>query len=82
MITNPDNRKIIKNYCGKRKVFPIQSESFSMGKLQFQSKRNSYSYVILLKERSDEDQREWSSQKERRENDLVSGAEEGRDKLR
>ena len=45
-----------------------------MGKKNFN--KNSNSYVILKKEPS------WSSYKERRENDLASGAEEGRDKLR
>ena len=45
-----------------------------LGKKNFN--KNSNSYVILKKEPS------WSSYKERRENDLASGAEEGRDKLR
>ena len=43
---NPDNRKIIKNKCGKRKVFP--SIGICEGKLQFQAKI-SYSYIILKK---------------------------------
>ena len=46
-----------------------------MGK-NFNFKQISNSYVITKTKPS------WSSYKERRENDLASGAEEGRDKLR
>ena len=63
---------IIKSNVEKM-VFPrIKSQK---GKTISKQRTNSYSYIIQKHQAR-------SSYKERRENDLASGAEEGRDKLR